>query len=535
MTTASSRAQSETIGFVLVFALVIAGAGITVAIGGSGIVDTQSGAEFQRAENSMTLFDSRAAMVALGDSGAQTVSLGQDSGQVSVDEDTGWLRVTHRNYTGEDSSHKEVIFNETLGSVVYEGDSGTLAYQGGGVWQTYGSGNARMVSPPEFHYRGATLTLPAIQVFGSGSASGTVDMNIRPRQQARLVYPNRTAPSTWSNTVGAPYNETAETDFRNYTNPVRNGTVNVTVNSEYADGWESYFRQRTTGEVNRDGDTVTLTLETTSGAPGPFEMPNAGDSVNAGAIAGGHPLTDFEVTLDITKNKPHFSFYAEEDPEEFEIHVYSDVNPKNNDCDPYGSKVNVNVYYYDGNSDQEYESWESAMVDPQNTDGMEWVCDGDDTKLRVDFISDDITMTYDRIGQNGNFDPGMDDPNTGESTGVTRGNKWAFNDRINDQDGFSLKPQSVWDQHPEVGYEDPGKTFQQNGTDPDTQPLREVTNHYLGRLDGEIDLIAKDGPGNSDSINEGGSSGVLLYEENAGAQFVTFLHITENEIQVDLD
>jgi hypothetical protein len=526
------RGQSETIGYVLMIGLVVAGAGLVVAIGGAGLADTQASSEYQRAENSMTLFDSRAAMVALGDADSQTVRLGQDSGTIEVVEDAGWMRITHSNFTGESDSHVETIYNESLGKVVYERGDRRLAYQGGGVWSLDSDGaQAQMVSPPEFHYRGATLTLPTIRVRGDGSASGSVNLQVLPERQAEIIYPNRT--SVTGNSVGAPYNQTASTPHRDYTNPVRNGTVNVTVNSEYADGWETYFQERTTGNTTRLGEnTVRLTLETTTGPPGDFQMPNAGDSVRAGAIAGGHPLTEFDVLLDFEKNKPHFSFYAEEGSKEFEIHVYSDVNPKNNDCDPYGSEVYMSVYHYDGDGSKTYETWESDMVDPQDNDAFEWVCDGDDTKLRVDFISDDLLMTYDRIGQEGNFDPGIDDPNTGTSTGVTRGNKWAFNDRINDQDGFSLRTPTTWDQHEiEVGYEP--ENYEQNSTGtPDTEVLEEVTNHYLGAMDTEVDLIAKDGPGSSDSLNEDDSSGTLLYEEGAGADFVTYLHITRNEIRV---
>jgi|GEM_PF-372652 len=528
----TSRAQSETLGFVLIVALVLAGAALTVAIGGSGIADTKASNEFQRAENSMTLFDSRAAMVALGDSNAQTVSLGHSNGDITVQEESGWMRITHANYTGDKnvSGDTEVIFNETLGSVVYESDRGTIAYQGGGVWRKQDSGRAQMISPPEFHYRGATLTLPAIQVTGDGAASGSVSLTVTPRQQAQLVYPNATTAT--ENGTGAPYDETPTSGYRNYTNPVRAGTVNVTVQSEYADGWETYFKERTTGNTTRVGpNTVTLTLATTEGAPGSFEMPPAGDSVNAGAIGGEHPITDFDVTLDVDKQNPHFSFYAEENSEEFEIHVTSDVNPKG--CSP-DANVHVSVYYYDGDGDKEYETWESDSLDPDETDGMEWVCDGGDLKLHVDFISDDIAMVYDRIGSDGTFqpDPKIDEPNSGTSTGVTRGNKWAYNDRINNEDGFSFQSSTVWDQHETVPYESgSGTTYDQN----DTQTLEAVTNHYLSLMDSSVDLVAKDGPGSSDSIVEPNSRGTLRYEEGAGSRYVTFLHITENKINVDLD
>ncbi|MCU4716616.1 hypothetical protein OB916_00850 [Halobacteria archaeon HArc-curdl5-1] len=464
-------------------------------------------------------------MVALGDANAQRVSLGHDDGDISVREETGWMRITHANYSG--TGDTEVIFNETLGSVVYESDRGTIAYQGGGVWKLEQAGQAQMISPPEFHYRGATLTLPAIQVTGDGAASGSVDLTVTPRQQARLVYPNAT--DATENGTGAPYDETDS----DYINPVRSGTVNVTVHSEYADGWESYFRKRTTGNTTRVGEnTVTLTLATTEGAPGEFRIPPAGDSVNAGAIHGGHPITDFDVTLDINKTKPHFSFYAEEDGKDFEIHVYSDVN-KNDDCVPSDKEAHVSVYYYNGSGGQ-YESWESDALNPADTDGMEWVCADGDLKLHVDFVSDDITMTYDQIGKDGNFDPKIDDPDNGDSTGTTLGNKWAFN---KDMDTYSLRTPTVWDQHDSITYEmGDGKTYYQNDTDnPDTETLNEVTNHYLGLMGTEVDLVAKDGPGESGPVLEGNSQGRLLYEEGAGSKYVTYLHVTKNEIEIRLD
>jgi hypothetical protein len=539
MATASSRAQSETIGFVLVFALVIAGAGLTVAIGGSGILDTQSSMEFQRAENSMTLFDSRAAMVALGDSGGQTVSLGQDGGQVSIEEDAGWLRVTHQNYTNDNGTteHREVIYNETLGQVVYEGDSGTLAYQGGGVWQIYGSGNAQMVSPPEFHYRGATLTLPAIQVFGSGSASGSVDMNIRPQQQARLVYPNQTTHD--ENGVGAPYDEaTSSTDptnyygFRNYTNPVRNGTVNVTVKSEYADGWETYFRQRTTGDVSRDGDKVTLRLETISGPPGEFDMPelNSDVYVDASGIGENHPITQFETTLvwDKGGGTREFSYWYEDEEtgEQWELHVSSEKSGGIDCSSP--PDVYIAQYYYNGSDQEEYEYWVTT-IEP-SSDAISWDCvPTAEAKSTIDFANtdSDTEMAYDNSGfssgggGNGKLGGG-DDP--------CDGNQWCFAPDIKD---MTMKSDVTLDGHGSVDSCEVG-TYSKGESNTDCM-LGHIVNHYLSEAGPNVQLHARGGPGGSTPVDGEESQGTLLYEESANARFVTYLHITQNEIEVSLD
>ena len=522
MTDTFSRAQSETIGFVLIFALVIAGAGLTVAIGGSGILDTQSSIEYQRAENSMTLFDSRAAMVALGDSGGQTVSLGQGGGAVSVHEGDGWLRVTHHNYTAENPPHSEVIFNESLGKVVYESDSGIIAYQGGGVWQVEGDGDARMVSPPEFHYRGATLTLPAIRVNGEGSASGSVDMNVRPLQQARLVYPNRT--TVEDDGVGAPYDETASTDYRNYTNPIRTGTVNVTVKSEYADGWESYFRQRTTGEVARDGEKVTLTLSTISGPPGEFELPTFGtdDYVEASGIGEDHPLDQFDTSLVYGKGggTNEFSYWHEnESGAQWELHVSPDVSG-NFKC---GDTPDVYVaqYYYNGSSHEEYELWETTI--PASSSAVTWGCNDGEPQLTLDLTSTDSAteMAYSDSGVS-----------TGGGSGgsVCDGNQWCFGSNIND---WSMKNEVTLDGHGSISSCEPG-TYTQGDTSTGCM-LGDIVDHYLSEAGPNIRLHAKTGPGGSTPIQQDPSQGTLLYRESTAGRFVTFLHITENEIEVSLD
>ena len=136
------RGQSSSVGVILVFAIVIAGASVVVAAGGAGLLDIQSQSELERAENSMTLFDSRAAMVALGDSDIQTINMVQDGGSAYVDENSGWLRITHKNYTGESDDHVETIYNSSLGRVVYENGDSVIAYQGGGVWQLDPGGEA---------------------------------------------------------------------------------------------------------------------------------------------------------------------------------------------------------------------------------------------------------------------------------------------------------------------------------------------------------------------------------------------------------
>ena len=235
------RGVSETLGVVLLVGLTVVGTTLTVALGGAAIQDAQDTTEVESAQHAMTLFDARSALVALGDAGVQTVDLGRArGGAFDVREDEGWLRITHHNYSG--ASDQEV-YNGSLGKLVYENGNTELAYQGGGVWRVDGNGSAQMVSPPEFHYRGATLTLPVIRVEGETAGSGASRAVVQQSETRSRVFPNesRSYPGGGS-----------------YRNPVESGSLTVTVHSAYYEGWASYFRARTDGNVTVDHENRTV-------------------------------------------------------------------------------------------------------------------------------------------------------------------------------------------------------------------------------------------------------------------------------------
>lgn len=252
------RAQSETIGFVLVIAMVITGSLLVVGLGAIAIGNTEDQLSAERAEKALTQFDSKAALVALGQSASHDASFGTDvtgRNELSVEQERGWLRVTVTNRS--DGSTTEVVNITELGAVVYEGDDVQLAYQGGGVWRQDSQGG-QMLSPPEFHYRGATLVLPAINVTGGSVLNDDVVI-----QSAGTVQ-HHPDPA------------------RNLVNPVGNSVINVTVGSEFYRAWGQYFVERTDGEVRLDDEnkTVNLTLASPIGDI-------TAESVVAGQASGG--------------------------------------------------------------------------------------------------------------------------------------------------------------------------------------------------------------------------------------------------------
>ncbi|WP_262178429.1 DUF7289 family protein [Haloarcula laminariae] len=235
------RAQSGPLGFLLVFALVIAATTIIVALGAGAIDGTQETLDTERTEKTMTQLDSQAALVALGNSQRQRVDLatGRDSTYMA-EEGAGRMTLSYRNQT---NGNETEVFSTEMGRIIYETNDGTtVAYQGGGVWRSDGDGNSVMVSPPEFHYRDATLTLPLVTVGSSGSIG---DRAVISDANTTRYFPNPGMNG-------------------NYTNPLENARVEVSVTSAYYRAWGRYFETRTDGEVEYDHgtDTVTLALVT---------------------------------------------------------------------------------------------------------------------------------------------------------------------------------------------------------------------------------------------------------------------------------
>ncbi|ESS03351.1 MAG: hypothetical protein A07HR67_01747 [uncultured archaeon A07HR67] len=232
------RAQSEVIGVVLLLGLTTLVVGSTVALGSVALDDSQETADLNRVEGAMTQLDSKASLVAHGESPSQRVRIDRSrAADLRVDETAGWMRI---DVETDDGSTSE---NVTLGTVAYERGDDTVAYQGGGVWRANGD-HARMISPPEFHYRGSagtgTLTLPLVTVRETDDRPQDVVVVSAGQNRTERLFPSE-----------------------NGSNPLVGGNVTITVGSEYAEAWGRFFESRTRANVTSVGEnTVEITLRT---------------------------------------------------------------------------------------------------------------------------------------------------------------------------------------------------------------------------------------------------------------------------------
>jgi hypothetical protein len=471
----STRGQTEVLGFALLLGITMLVAGLLLAFGAGAVQDVESDISVERNTNALERFDSRSAVAVLGDSGVQTIDLGRARDGYVVRPEAGWLRITHVNATAEapGDTGDEVLYNETLGAVVYRnGGTGTeLAYQGGGVWKRQGEWSTP-VSPPEFHYRGKTLTLPVVQVRGSGAASGRVTATVVPTRSSAPVYPNES--------------RTYDGTDRPYRNPLRQGTITATVHSDYYRGWAAYFRSRTTAEVTAvDPATETTTVELTAAGPvGDFEMPRHGNAVGLRGLGDQHAIDEFEITLrpDATDGASFANMdwrLAASGPErDLTIGLSSHGKP----CK--GKAVDVRVTYSNTTTTQ---VWEREDAFSENATAFSYECAGEPS-LHVNFTGTE-TLSYVDGPERLSFDHATD----GEPATYEPGDDAAVNQLVNH---YAARLDS------DVDF-----------------VVRDRGGRGRGRSSGAVD--------------EARSFGTIHHERNGTV--VVFLRITENRVRVELD
>jgi len=464
------RSQAAPVGVILVLGLVIVSTTAVLTFGSAAIGDVQSQSELDRAENGMTLLDSRLSTVALGESESQQVDLPTTSGGYTVDPDAGTIRIVHRNASGEGTSDKDIVSNTSLGAIVYRQGGQSIAYQGGGVWRAYEGGSSQMVSPPEFHYRQGTLTFPLVRMQGSGSATGQATISARSTGDGTQIYPNATN-----------------------SNPVENGTVEVIIQSEYASAWGSYFETRTDGNVSYPGPNTVAVELVSIGTLGNFQMPPETQGLTIRGMDSGHSLKDFSFTIrpqdteSSSFSNLDWSLYAEQGQQQFEIHIGG------NGVNSCGEDVALAIYYSDDGGATHHGWYSDDYLQTECGEVNGKPADGDEIWVDVDLTNESADLTYQDV---------KNDMTQFKSGSTSLANEPRFN---------------------ETGHaDDPDEAY----SDGETEELALVTRHYFAMMGPGFDLVVADG--NNAGIGESGSSGYIDYE--GSGKVVTYLHITEHNV-----
>jgi hypothetical protein len=243
----SENGVTEVVGTVMIFGIFVISAAIIYTVGVPVIQSQQSLSYVRSIEQSFTALDSKFSKSALGEAPSQVIKMNLGGGNIYVKSDN-WMNLT---IEAENGSITDCI-NISLGALVYDKNERSIAYEGGGVWTKDLFGWYEMLSPPEFHYDGTTLTLPIIRFDETTSSAGgnIVNLAVSTNNTPTIHFPSATVSGTCGTATRA--------------NPLTAGNVFLTIKSDYCESWRDYMEEQTDIEVDADNcdqnNTVTLKL-----------------------------------------------------------------------------------------------------------------------------------------------------------------------------------------------------------------------------------------------------------------------------------
>ncbi len=264
----SEKAVSAVVGVMIILALTITSTSVILLYSAPSMKNMQDMANAQRAEQAFTVFDSRTSKVALGESPSQTTSFSIMDGSVNVNGDNSsyensqmvvictqldnsqWHtdfrnnRYIWNSWAGYESRPNITVFNASMGSITYDQGERIIGYEGGGVWSKYPTGKAVMISPPEFHYNGETLTLPIMKIEGNEVFSGRSDVavTVSSDNMPVVLYPDDAV-----NTKRV--------------NPLNSDKVLIYIKSEFYTAWAEYADSLTYASAETDDANQTAIVE----------------------------------------------------------------------------------------------------------------------------------------------------------------------------------------------------------------------------------------------------------------------------------
>jgi len=214
----SEEAVSETIGFILILAIIMISIGMIVAVGFPIIQQTRDNSQFQNMEQSFMVLQSSGKMVGLDNAPIKTVRMSLGDGTMSVVPNTATITV---------SNGSGVLKSSTVGSIVFEMKGRNIAYQGGGVWERFDTGESYKISDPRISVSNIDgkmhLLISIINISSPQSSRGG---GIAP--------------------VSIRYESTANTII------LYDDTVAVAVDGDYSDAWTRHINDTIDGALTYD-------------------------------------------------------------------------------------------------------------------------------------------------------------------------------------------------------------------------------------------------------------------------------------------
>jgi hypothetical protein len=213
--TGGERGQSEVLGFVLSFSIILLSVGLVYSVGFGAVTSLQEGEQVDSAERAMVALGGTFENLQRGDP-ARASEIRLAGGRIAVSEESA-IRVTVTNASG----YTETFVADT-DELVYTYEDASITYEAGAVFRRDGTGGGLvsrepvlLCSPRRAVVSVVTIDNGARSLGGDGSATVTVRRN-----ETRLLYPT---------------NDSARAD--------RADRVALDVTSPHEDLWDRYFSE----------------------------------------------------------------------------------------------------------------------------------------------------------------------------------------------------------------------------------------------------------------------------------------------------
>lgn len=157
-----TRAQSETIGFVLVFALIVTSTGIVYAAGFSTLGDARTAEELRNMERAFDVYDDSVSDVARRGAPSRSTEIRLGGGDLAFGGETRINVTTNTSAAPVEISPRPVVYRLDGTEIVYVSDA---------VIRT-DRGNAVMRSSPAIVANDRRVVLPLIDVDAAGNRTG---------------------------------------------------------------------------------------------------------------------------------------------------------------------------------------------------------------------------------------------------------------------------------------------------------------------------------------------------------------------------
>lgn len=217
---ASKSAVSDTLGFILVIAVVILAAGVLYATGFPLIQSKEEVTHMQEMEQSFKVLGRNVNKVAFGEAPRRSSEIKVYAGAMSAVQSSSITINGH---------------NREMGAIEYTTDFGSIAYEGTGVFAKYSTGGVVIIQEPHISIAG-TPAIPVVILNGTGSAGGV--------GVVRVIV------------------EEAETQEAASLSGTPGGNTSLEIRSEYYEAWAQFFNEslNITASVNATDKTVNVTL-----------------------------------------------------------------------------------------------------------------------------------------------------------------------------------------------------------------------------------------------------------------------------------